>query len=114
MAARVLPFRSLASAGHPVGGASITGSIRSHHRHSSSKVLSMSKQTHRRQTQDTAVPTATMLAKVEQEMAQDYVEVELSGISLARLLCVYQVCAREARARTMDSLKSLLRLTPAH
>jgi hypothetical protein len=89
--------------------------IRNRSRHSSSKVLSMSKHTRRRQKQDsTASATTNMLATVEQEMAQDYFEIEKGGISLTRLLCVYYIGARQARTRTMESLRSLLRLTPAH
>ena len=78
------------------------------------KVLSMSKQSRSRQVQSHFSNAQAMLSKVESEMEHDYVEVEITGISMLRLLCIYYAGAREAKQRMADGVRSLFRLNPAH
>ncbi len=73
----------------------------------------MSKHARRRPLHE-AVPTSTdLLAKVEQELAQGYFEVEITGLTLRRLVCVYTVMMRGAWAHTLDNVRSRWRPTPA-
>jgi hypothetical protein len=51
---------------------------------------------------------------VEQEMAEGYLEVEKTGITLARVVCAYGVMLRSAWSHTIGSVRSLVRVTPAH
>ena len=55
-----------------------------------------------------------MFEKVEHELAEGYVEVEITGMTLRRLVCVYSVMLRDAWAYMLDSVRSLVRVTPAH
>ena len=57
--------------------------------------------------------THAILAKIETELAQGYVEVEMEGISFTRLVFIYVAGAREARDRMLNSVRSLFRLHPA-
>jgi hypothetical protein len=74
----------------------------------------MSKYTRSQHVKDSIVSTQSMLSKVQAELADRYVEVEREGISLARLVCIYLAGAREARIRTVHSLRSLFGLRHAH
>ena len=74
----------------------------------------MSRYTRSRHTKDSLSHAQPMLAKVQGEMAKHYVEVEMEGISLARLGCIYLAGAREVKDRMLTGVRSLLRLTPAH
>jgi hypothetical protein len=74
----------------------------------------MSNYTRRNQAQDSIERSRTMLGKVEREIAEGYVEVEIGGIALRRLACVYSVIVRNAWAHTLTSVRSLVRVNPAH
>ena len=58
--------------------------------------------------------TTSMLATVRAELAGDYVEVAVEGISFGRLLCIYVAGAEEAKHRILHALRSFLRIHPAH
>lgn len=55
-----------------------------------------------------------MYEQVEQEMAEGYLEVEKTGITLAHVLCAYGVMLRSAVSHTIGSVRSLVRVTAAH
>ena len=55
-----------------------------------------------------------MLGKVEREITEGYIEVEIGGITLRRLACAYSVMLRNALDFTLESLRSLVRVNPAH
>ncbi len=74
----------------------------------------MSKYTRRHQEQNPVERSRTMLGKVEREIAEGYVEVEIGGITLRRLACVYGVMLRNAWEYTLENVRSLVRATPAH
>lgn len=74
----------------------------------------MSKYTRSLHVKDSIADSQSMLAKVQAEMAEHYVEVEAEGLSLARLCCIYLAGAREARLRTLHGIRSLFRLRTAH
>ena len=74
----------------------------------------MSKYTRRHQLQESVEHSKTMFNKVESEMAEGYIEVEIGGISLRRLACAYGVLFREAWSYTLGSVRSLVRVNPAH
>ena len=74
----------------------------------------MSKYTRRHQLQDSAERSRSMLGKVEREIAEGYIEVEIGGISLRRLACAYGVMLRNVWGYTLESVRSLVRVTPAH
>ncbi len=74
----------------------------------------MSRYTRSRQTKNSISLAQPMLAKVQSEMAEQYVEVEIEGISLARLGCIYLTGARELKDRMFAGVRSLFRLSPAH
>ena len=74
----------------------------------------MSQYTRRRQLQDSVDVAKGMFAKVEQELAESYLEVEITGITLRRLLCVGGVLLRGAWGYTLGSVRSLVRVTPVH
>ncbi len=73
----------------------------------------MSNYTRRTAVQQSLQSTEVMLAKVEEEIAEDALEVEVGGITWQRLFCVYVALAREARSRLLDGVRALLRPTPA-
>jgi len=74
----------------------------------------MSKYTRRRQFQDSVEHSKSMLGKVEHEMAEGYLEVEIGGISFRRLVCAYTVLLRSVWSHTIGSVRSLVRVNPAH
>ena len=74
----------------------------------------MSKYTRRNQLQDSVDHSRTMLGKVEREITEGYIEVEIGGITLRRLACIYSVMLRNAWDFTLESLRSLVRVNPAH
>lgn len=55
-----------------------------------------------------------MLTKVESEIAQGHVEVEVEGLTLTRFLCIYAAGAREAKLRMRNGMRSLFRPDPPH
>ena len=74
----------------------------------------MSKHTRKPQLKDSLSNARTILAKVEVELAERCLEVEIEGLSFTRLVCIYIAGAREARDRMANSISKLLRLHPAH
>jgi len=114
LAARILPFRSLVPVGKTAGLLPAHGSLYQMYRPNSSKVLPMSKYTRRRQLHESVEHSKSMFAKVEQELAEGHIEVEIGGISFRRLLCAYSVMLRGAWAYTLGSVRSLVRVNPAH
>ncbi len=74
----------------------------------------MSQYTRRRQLKESIESSRGMFEKVEHELAAGYVEVEITGMTLRRLVCVYSVMLRDAWAYMLDSVRSLVRVTPAH
>ncbi len=54
-----------------------------------------------------------MLAKAEQELAEGYLEVEITGLTFRRLVAAYTVILRGAWSYTLGSVRSLVRPTPA-
>ncbi len=66
------------------------------------------------QSKDASQNAQSLLATVEAEWAERYVEVEVEGISLSRFVCIYAAGFREARERMANGLRTLFRLTPAH
>lgn len=74
----------------------------------------MSQYTRSRQIRDTVVRAQSMLTKVESEMSDGFVEVEIHGLSFTRLACIYVAGAREAKDRMLHGVRSLFRLNPAH
>jgi hypothetical protein len=67
---------------------------------------------HDRQDPESTLPY--MLAQAEAEMRDGYIEVELDGLTFRRLLCIYTAVVREGWQRTMHSMRSLVRVHPAH
>jgi hypothetical protein len=74
----------------------------------------MSKYTRRRQLEESVAHSKSMFSKVEREMSEGYLEVEIGGISFRRLVCAYTVMLRGAWAHTLGSVRSLVRVNPAH
>jgi hypothetical protein len=114
VAARILPFRSLVpSAAKPVLLASNGGpqyALYSVHP-VSSKVLTMSAEARSR---GIASPAhEAMRASARREIAQGYVHVETTGISVRRFLAVYAVLVRRAGESVAEGVRTLLRPTPA-
>lgn len=62
----------------------------------------------------TAGSTASMLAKVQSEWAHHYVEVEIEGLTLKRLGCIYIAALRQTRFRMLEGVRSFFHLNPAH
>ena len=83
-----------------------------HRQPTSSKVVIMSTNT-RRHSQESAETSETMFTEIEQELAAGYLEVEITGLTLRRLIAVYAVLLRGAWAHTMGGVRSLVRPTPA-
>jgi hypothetical protein len=81
---------------------------------SSSKVLIMSNHSRRRHVQETTQVSQSLFSKVEQEMNEGYMEVEVTGITLRRLSIAYLVMLRAGWSYALGSVRSLLRPTPAH
>lgn len=74
----------------------------------------MSRYTHSRHVKNSFANAQTVLAKVQAELPERYVEVEVEGISLMRLSCVYLAGFREAKERVLQGVRSIFRLNPAH
>ncbi len=74
----------------------------------------MSHYTRRRQLKDAIETSQGMHAKVEQELAEGYLEVEITGMTMRRLLCAYAVMLRSAWVYTLGSVRSIVRATPVH
>ncbi len=55
-----------------------------------------------------------MLAKVQAELADRYVEVEIEGLTLKRLGCIYVAAARQTKFRMLEGVRSFFHLNPAH
>lgn len=120
MSARVLAFRSVALATRPQTAGALATAPRAFVRpiHSSSaKVLTMSRpMRHRESTRESnsSLPTSEILARLQAELAEGYMEVPVEGITLKQLIGVYAELFREGRERMFDSIRSLFRLHPAH
>lgn len=56
----------------------------------------------------------SMLAKVQAEWADRYVEVEIEGLTLKRLGCIYLAAAQQTRLRMLHGVRSIFHLNPAH
>ncbi|MBE7158153.1 MAG: hypothetical protein INR62_06915 [Rhodospirillales bacterium] len=115
MAARILPFRTLVpSVAEPMLLSPISGPLCTLYSQSSCKVLIMSMDTRRRQHRHTTLnETGNLFHKVERELHDGYLEVEITGLTLRRLAVAYLVLARGAWTYTLGSVRSLLRPTPA-
>lgn len=74
----------------------------------------MSQYSRRRSMQGSDAASHGMFATIEQEMAEGFLEVEITGMSLRRLLCVYGVLLRGAWGYTLGSVRSLVRVNPVH
>ncbi len=74
----------------------------------------MSQYTRRRQLKDSIEMSQGMYAKVEQEIAEGYLEVEITGLTMRRLVCAYGVMLRSAWSYTLGSVRSIVRATPVH
>ncbi len=115
MAARILPFRSFASpVGKPVMLSPLSGPLCAlYSQNSSSKVVTMSNHARYRQRYETVESSNSMFTRAEQELAEGYLEVEITGLSLRRLTVVYGVILRGAWLSMLGSVRSLLRPTAA-
>ncbi len=58
--------------------------------------------------------TPSMLAKVQAEWADRYVEVEIEGLTLKRLGCIYLAAVQQTRFRMLQGVRSIFHLNPAH
>ena len=57
---------------------------------------------------------ASILAQVQTEWAHHYVEVEVGGLTLKRLGCIYIAALRQTRLRMLEGVRSFFHLNPAH
>ncbi len=73
----------------------------------------MTNHARRRQRHDAAEQTRSMLLRAEEELAEGYLEVEITGLTFRRLAVAYTVILRGAWIHTLDNVRSLLRPTPA-
>lgn len=73
----------------------------------------MTNHSRRRQQHTSPKSENTLLETLEQELSELYMEVEISGLTLGRLLATYGILARNAWAQTTEGLRSLRRPTPA-
>lgn len=80
----------------------------------SPKVLSMSNHARRQHTPGNLPDQSSILARIEAELANGYLEVPAEGITFKQFLCVYLAFAREGRERMVGGLRSLFRFHPAH
>lgn len=81
--------------------------------HHSPKVLTMSNHSRRRQPQQPVTVAQSLYSKVEQEISEGYLEVEITGMSFRRLVTAYAVLVRHAWQHTLGGVRSLLRVDPA-
>ncbi len=58
--------------------------------------------------------TASILARVEAEMRENFIEVPVEGITFKQLVAAYTVILRDGRDRMLEGVRSLFRLHPAH
>ena len=116
MAARVLAFRSAAPAGRPQTAGALATAPRAYERrrpHSSPKVLTMSSQKRHRATPQ--LPSShAVLARIEAELADGYVEVAPEGITAREFFALYFALFREGCDHLLGGVRSLFRLNPAH
>ncbi len=63
---------------------------------------------------DSLTSAPDMLAKVQSEWVDHYVEVEIEGLTLKRLGCIYFAAAQQTRFRMLQGLRSFFHLNPAH
>ena len=116
MAARVLAFRSATPAGRPQTAGALATAPRAYERrspHPSPKVLTMSKQKRHRATNQ--LPSAqAVLARIEAELAEGYIEVEPEGITPREFFALYLALVREGCDHLLGGVRSLFRLNPAH
>lgn len=113
LAARILPFRSLVPAVKPVMFSPVSGPLYpAYSSNSSSKVLTMTNNA-RRHKQLQAVESQGLFRKLEQEIQDGYMEVEITGLTLPRLIAAYAILARNAWHAGLDNVRALWRPTPA-
>lgn len=70
--------------------------------------------THDQRSSGSVASAHPMLAKVQAEWADRYVEVEVEGLTLKRLGCIYLAAAQQTRFRMLQGVRSLFHLNPAH
>ena len=63
---------------------------------------------------DASASSLSMLAKVQAEWADRYVEVEIEGMTLKRLGCIYLAAVQHTRIRMLQGVRSFFHLNPAH
>ena len=78
------------------------------------KVLPMSSLAQRLSAKDSLESTHSMFTKVQSELADRYVEVEIEGLTLRRLGCIYIAAAQQTRFRMLQGVRSFFHLNPAH
>ena len=117
MAARVITFRSALLPAKDDACTHIgsrpqyrTRQLTSH----SYKVLPMFSPAHQSSVTDSVDSTPSMLAKVQAEWADRYVEVEIEGLTLKRLGCIYIASVQQTRLRMLQGVRSIFHLNPAH
>lgn len=71
---------------------------------------------HRELTRDSlnTLPAATVISRLQAELAEGYFEVPAEGIAFKQLVYVYVELFRDARERMANNVRSLFRLHPAH
>ena len=116
MSARVISFRS---ALHPatLSGGDHGSPLHFSTRHQSSisdKVLPMSRPAQTPSFTNDQENSRAMFAKVQSELADRYVEVEIEGLTLRRLGCIYLAAVQGTRIRMLQGVRSLFHLNPAH
>ncbi len=117
MAARVITFRSALLPAKD-DACLHTGSLPQHRTRQltsdSYKVLPMFSPAHDVHATASLDSTPSMLAKVQTEWADRYVEVELEGLTLKRLGCIYLAAVQQTRLRMLQGVRSIFHLNPAH
>ena len=116
MAARVLAFRSAALAGRPQTAGALATAPRAYERrrpYPSPKVLTMSNQK-RHRTTDQLPSSQAVLARIEAELADGYIEVAPQGITAREFFALYLALAREGCDHLLGGVRSLFRFHPAH
>lgn len=74
----------------------------------------MSSLAQRLSAKDSLESTHSMFTKVQAELTDRYVEVELEGLTLRRLGCIYIAAAQQTRFRMLQGMRSFFHLNPAH
>ena len=80
----------------------------------SDKVLPMFSLAHDLSSPHTVASTDSMLATVQAEWADRYVEVEIEGLTLKRLGCIYVAAVQQTKLRMLQGVRSFFHLNPAH